>query len=65
MWIWIEAVLAHCGRAAKKMENMRKALDTMQDEIHGTVPDTGFHGHAKSQPAIRWLEGKENLWNIR
>ncbi len=36
-----EAVLAHCARAAKEMEDMRRVLDTMQEEICGTL-NTGI-----------------------
>lgn len=36
-----EAVLAHCGRAAKEMNQLRKTLDSMGEEICGTL-NTGI-----------------------
>lgn len=36
-----EAVLAHSAQAAREMENMRKRLDSMEDEICGTL-NTGI-----------------------
>ena len=32
-----EAVLAHSGRAANEMEMMRRDLDSMQDQVCGTL----------------------------